>query len=84
MKEVLRQLVIHKKTTISLDELSSLFYKEGKTYEDVARIILTLENEQNLQGVKTSGRTTGNPAVAYNYRIMKAAMKKDIHVELHT
>lgn len=50
----------------------------------MATVILTLENEHILQAVKSSRRTTRTPTVANNYRIMKAAMKEDIHGELHT
>ncbi|MFJ8064514.1 Wadjet anti-phage system protein JetD domain-containing protein [Psychrobacillus sp. NPDC096426] len=84
MDEALKQLAARKKMTISLDELSALFYKEGQTYEELATIILNLVNDSILQAVKSTGRTTRTPSVAYNYRIMKTVMKADHHGELHT
>ncbi|QFF99065.1 hypothetical protein PB01_09625 [Psychrobacillus glaciei] len=83
MKEALKQLAVRKKMTISLDELTALFYEEGQTYESIATLILNFENDHVLQPVRASGRTTRTPSVAYNYRIMKATIKEASHGELH-
>jgi len=84
MEKELNQLGSWEKTMITLDELLTLLHKEGYSYEVLAAIILKLENDDVLQPVKAAGRTTRFPSVAYRYRIMKVAVKENVHGELHT
>lgn len=71
------------KATISLDELSELFYEKGQSYEQLAAIILEMEYKQLLEPVKAAGRTTRNPSLAFRYRIVKAHILGDFQTELH-
>jgi len=84
MGKELNQLASWSKTMITLDELLTLLYKEGHSYEALAAIILKLENDDVLQPVKAAGRTTRLPSVAHRYRIMKVAVKENSHTKLHT
>lgn len=82
MKDVKTKLALWKKTMISLDELVLLF-NEQQSYEERANSILQLESERILQPVKSLGRTTRIPSVAYRYKIGKALLKIDFHSRLH-
>lgn len=84
MDKELNQLASWSKTMITLDELLALLHREERSYEVLAEIILKLENDNVLQPVKAAGRTTRFPYVAYRYRIMKVAVKENVHAELHT
>lgn len=79
----MNQLVLWSKVTITLEELSALFHKNGKSFEELAADILKLEDDCILQPVKAAGQTTRTPSIAYRYRINKSKLQADLHVELH-
>lgn len=84
MEKELKQLVKWPRTMISLEELSTLLYKEGQSYEELSSLILELEHDGVLLQIKAAGRTTRLPSVAYKYRIIKSTMNEDFHAQLHT
>lgn len=83
MRKELNSLATWAKTMISLDELTALLHTGGQTYEELAELILEFEQDNFLQAVKTTGRTTRLPEVAYQYRIMKVAIKEDFYAMLY-
>lgn len=83
MEREIKQLSTWTKATISLDELLELFHKRGQSYEQIATVILKLEDDRLLQPVKAAGRTTRHPSIAYRYRIEKAPILREFHTLLH-
>lgn len=83
MDRYIKLLSTWSKSTISLDDLLTLFYQSGQSYEQMADIILQLENKKLLQSMKSAGRTTRHPPLAYRYRIDKAQILQEFHTLLH-
>lgn len=60
-----------KKTTITLEELEALFSDVCIDWIEFATVLLLLEEDKTLEAVKSSGRTTKSPKIAYRYRVNK-------------
>lgn len=82
MEEVKRLLAIYKKKMISLAELEQLLHAFVHTYEDFASIIVSMEKEGILSMVKSKGRTSRSPSLAFQYKINKNAIVGDYQKEL--
>ena len=83
MEERLRkELLLFKKSTISLSELEDLLGSDVKSYEEFALTVLKLEEEGILTMVKAKGRTGRSPAVALQYRINRAMLGASHSLEL--
>lgn len=83
MKELKEKLLLFKRKTISLKELQKLAPK-NETYEQFASKILTLEKENILQMVKSQGRLSRTPSLAFRYRIRKKPLNEAYYDELQT
>ncbi|WP_343839001.1 Wadjet anti-phage system protein JetD domain-containing protein [Salinibacillus aidingensis] len=68
--------------TIRLAELEDLMKQQFHTYEDFANSVLQMEDEGILDMVKSKGRTSRVPALAFQYRINKNYLAKDHHKQL--
>jgi hypothetical protein len=76
-----KSLLNHKRKTITVEELGKVS-PQGMTYEEFATVILDFEAEGFLEMVKSKGRNTRTPSLAYTYRIMKQGLTKEYHEEL--
>jgi Uncharacterized protein conserved in bacteria C-term(DUF2220) len=82
MREIIiQELLKYSKKTITIEELET-FIPVNTTYEQFSRIILNFENEGVIEIVKSKGRNTRTPSLAYSYRIHKQQLKRDYHEEL--
>lgn len=82
MEEIYRALNNYTKRTIGLSALETIVGKVFHTYEEYAQLILKLENEGVLQMVKSKGRTTRKPSLAYHYRINKSVIQASYHRDI--
>ncbi|XWN52049.1 DUF2220 domain-containing protein [Anoxybacillus flavithermus] len=82
MEQIERLLAVFPKRTISLGELEQLIQPFVRTYDEFSEIILRLEAERALEMVKSKGRTTRTPSLAFQYRIHKSRFIEDYHHEL--
>jgi hypothetical protein len=82
MEQMKRLLATFSKKTISLDELEQLMKPLIDTYEQFSETVLQLEKENILIMVKSKGRTTRTPSLAFYYRIDKSILVEDYHKEL--
>lgn len=71
-----------KKQTVLLSELESLCPGFSCSYQELAEVILELEEGQVLKMVKTQGRNGKRPSLAYQYRVNKSNLNQDLHKEL--
>lgn len=72
IKQMLEEHIrIIKKTMITLEELESLFVGARIEAHEFASAILELEKADVLDAVKSAGRTTKQPSLAYRYRVSK-------------
>jgi hypothetical protein len=71
-----------KNKTISINGLEQITAPLVQTYEEFAKIVLQLENEGILVMVKSKGRTSRNPSLAFQYRINKSLLAEEFHREL--
>lgn len=62
-----RKLAVYQKKTISLPELEKMLNPYIQTYEEFAISILQLEKANILTMVKTKGRTTRTPSLAFQF-----------------
>lgn len=83
MVENLTQLASWSKVMITLEELMTLFHRNGQSYEELSTTILKLEDELIIQAVKSAGRTIRQPSIAYRYRIDKVKLQTDFREQLH-
>ncbi|EFM09403.1 hypothetical protein PaecuDRAFT_3940 [Paenibacillus curdlanolyticus YK9] len=60
-----------KKTTITLEELEALFSGVRIDWNEFSTVLLCLEEDKTLEAVKSAGRTTRSPKLAYRYRVNK-------------
>ncbi|WP_270583795.1 Wadjet anti-phage system protein JetD domain-containing protein [Bacillus smithii] len=70
------------KKTISLSDLEKLIKPWVQSYDEFSQTILQLENEHILEMIKSKGRTTRAPFLAFHYRINKSLLVEDFHKEL--
>ena len=78
MKEAITSFLLsHSKKTIVLEELDKFAHCENLTYQDFAQVILQLEEFGVLECVKSKGRTSKKPNLAYTYRINQAVLKEE-------
>lgn len=82
MEQIKRLLSAFHKKTISLDELERLSKPWIYTYNEFSKTILQLEKEHILEMVKSKGRTTRTPSLAFSYRINKSLLMEHHHKEL--
>ncbi|MCR2822056.1 DUF2220 domain-containing protein [Lederbergia panacisoli] len=83
MRDIVSQgLVKNHKKTIAVEELETWIPKIS--YEQFAALILSFEDEGVLEMVKSKGRNSRTPSLAYTYRIHKQLLKKEFHEELKT
>jgi hypothetical protein len=81
VKDVVKsKLAVYKKKTIELAELEVML--SGLLYEQFAHLVLSLEGEGVIEMVKSKGRNTRSPSLAYTYRIYAHRIKQDLHEEL--
>ncbi|MFD2216845.1 Wadjet anti-phage system protein JetD domain-containing protein [Metabacillus endolithicus] len=82
MREIIKQgLLNYAKKTIRIEELET-FIPVNTTYEQFSQVILDFEREGVLEIVKSKGRNTRTPSLAYFYRIHKQQLKRDYHEKL--
>ncbi|WP_141503246.1 Wadjet anti-phage system protein JetD domain-containing protein [Paenibacillus luteus] len=67
------------KSTITLEELESLFVGVVIETREFATEVLALEKAKVLDAVKSAGRTTKQPEIAYRYRVNKQRLTKQHH-----
>lgn len=77
-----QQLLKYHKKTITIEELETWIPNNALSYEQFAELILSFEAEGVLQIVKSKGRNTRTPSLAYIYRIQKQQLKKEYLDEL--
>lgn len=82
MEEGYKLLNAYPKRTIGLSKLQEMFSERFSTYEEFSDYVLMLEENGVLQMVKSKGRNTRNPSLAYEYRIDKSRCMDDLHQEL--
>jgi hypothetical protein len=83
MRELLSQgLLKYNKKTIDVEELEAWFTSHSLSYVQFAKLILSFEDEGILEMVKSKGRNTRTPTLAYTYRIQKQPLKKEFLEEL--
>lgn len=82
MDMIKKKLAIQTKKTIKLAELELMMKSTYPSYEVFSAAILTLENEGVLVMVKSRGRTTRTPSLAFLYRINKHLLTENFHMEL--
>ncbi|MEW4328850.1 DUF2220 family protein [Rossellomorea marisflavi] len=82
MSDLTQPLREYKNSTISLDELEVLISANAPTYEAFATRVLELENQGVLSMVKSKGRNTRRPSLAYRYRIDKRPLQQQFHQTL--
>lgn len=82
MEELLKILNTYQKRTIGLSDLEVLIGKFFQSYEEFSGFILKLENAGILQMVKSKGRTSRNPSLAFQYRIHKSLLIADYHKQI--
>lgn len=79
MKKIKEVLSLHPNKTIDINSLENLLSPFFNNYDDFAKAILSLEDEEILTMVKSKGRSIRKPNLALRYRIHKAKMKKEHH-----
>lgn len=77
-----KELISYNKRTIELAQLETLLTPHVNSYEQFARIVRQLEEEDVLNMVKSTGRTSRRPSLALQYRINKSALVEGYHHEL--
>ncbi|WP_026906758.1 Wadjet anti-phage system protein JetD domain-containing protein [Paucisalibacillus globulus] len=82
MKSIKKQLAVFSRKTIRLDELEDIMKEVLQTYEDFAEAILELEAAGILNMVKSKGRTSRVPSLAFLYRINKSLLAESHHKQL--
>ncbi|MDF0725476.1 DUF2220 family protein [Cytobacillus sp. S13-E01] len=82
MDEIKRILATFQKKTIGLSELEGIMKPFFHTYEEFSQLVLLFEEAGILVMVKSKGRTTRTPALAFQYRIQKSLLVSDYHKEL--
>ncbi|MCU9593190.1 DUF2220 domain-containing protein [Caldibacillus thermolactis] len=82
MEKIYKSLNTYPKRTILLSDLQDLLGSFFKDYDDFANTIISLENNGVLQMVKSKGRTTRTPSLAYQYRIDKSKLSARFHQEI--
>lgn len=82
MKSIKRQLAGFSRKTIRLDELEDIMKEVLHTYEDFAEAVLELETVGILNMVKSKGRTSRVPSLAFQYRINKSHLAESHHKQL--
>lgn len=82
VEEIYRALNSYTKRTIGLSTLEVIVGKFFSIYDEYAQFILKLENEGILDMVKSKGRTSRKPSLAYQYRINKSFIQASFHQEI--
>ena len=83
MKDYLiNYLKAYKKITIPLEDIEKRFQGKATTYEEFARTILELEQAGIVEMVKSKGRNSKVPSLAFQYRIQKGKLQQSFHQEL--
>lgn len=75
-------LMQQKRVTIRLEALEKFAQTSRENYDTFVEEILQLEKDGVLEMVKSKGRTSRTPSLAYQYRIQKYALTKEYHQEL--
>lgn len=82
MDKIKKLLTIFKKKTIKLAELEMMTKAIVPSYDSFSRLIIALEDEGVLVMVKSKGRTSRTPSLAFQYRINKSLLVENFHVSL--
>jgi TATA-box binding protein (TBP) (component of TFIID and TFIIIB) len=82
LNQIKKLISCFNRKTIKLSELEQMFDPSIHTYEEFAKVVLQLEEENILIMVKSKGRTNRTPALAFQYRINKNELTGDYHKEL--
>ena len=82
MDEIKRILATFQKKTIGLSELEGIMKPFFDTYEEFSKLVLLFEEAGILVMMKSKGRTTRKPALAFQYRIQKSLLVSNFHKEL--
>ncbi|HHU19728.1 MAG TPA: hypothetical protein GXZ58_05800 [Bacilli bacterium] len=82
MEQIQHLLVTFKRKTIMLTELEEMLMAHYSSYDLFAEKVLELEQSLVLMMVKSKGRNSRQPSLAFQYRINKNILMKDFHVEL--
>ncbi|WBL16847.1 DUF2220 family protein [Sutcliffiella sp. NC1] len=82
MEEMKKFLNTYSKKTIGLTELEHMFTSSFQSYEQFAKVVLKLEKSAILVMVKSKGRNSRIPSLAFQYRINKSLLVEDFHQEL--
>lgn len=72
-----------KRAKITLDDLESVFRGEQLSYEEFASLIIMLEEQGQLQMVKSKGRNGKPLSLAYQYKINKMSLRETHRQQLH-
>jgi hypothetical protein len=80
--QVIEKLLKYMKKTITIEELETSFSGHTMSYEEFAELVLSFEEEGVLEMVKSKGRNSRKPSVAYTYRIQKQRLKQELHEEI--
>ncbi len=81
-EELTKRLSQHKKSTLSIDELEHLWIDQLSSYQNFAEWVLHFEEIGVLSMVKSKGRNTRVPSLAYRYRLDKKPLQLVFHQEL--
>lgn len=81
-EHIIAELLKHKKKTIAIEELEKMFPSHTTSYEQFAKLVLSFEEEGVLVMVKSKGRNSRTPSIAYTYRLQKQRLKKELHEEI--
>ncbi|MFE8700893.1 Wadjet anti-phage system protein JetD domain-containing protein [Cytobacillus sp. FJAT-54145] len=79
---VIQVLLKFSKKTIGIEELETFLPLTDMSYEQFAKLVLSLEEEGILEMVKSHGRNMRTPSLAYSYRIQTKLLKQDLHQEI--
>lgn len=83
MRELMsRMLLKFSKKTITVEEIEAWLPSNSLSYQQFAQLIISFEEEGILEMVKSKGRNSRTPSLAYTYRIHKQQLKKEFHEEL--
>lgn len=68
--------------SITIEEIEAWIPNNALTYEQFARLVLSFEDEGVLEMMKTKGRNSRTPSLAYKYHIHKQPLKMEFHKQL--
>lgn len=81
-RQVVNDLINYPRKTIRLSQLEELMKPCVSSYEEFANVIISLEADRVLEEIKTTGRTTRLPSLAWQYRIYRNVLINTHHTAL--